>query len=56
MIQAMICGLVPTSGAGTSMLGFISGLMSVAKRRVSRSSSVRDSVAGSTITPPFAPP
>ena len=39
MIQAMVWALVLTSGAGMSRSGPMSGLISVAKRRVSRSSS-----------------
>ena len=56
MIQAMICGFVPRSGAGMSLSGPISIAISVAYRRVRCSSSVADSVLGSQMTPPLAPP
>ena len=39
MIQAIVCALVPTSGAGMSISGPITPWSSVAKRRVTRSSS-----------------
>jgi hypothetical protein len=56
MIQAMVCALVLTSGAGMSRSGPMSGLISVVKRRVSPSTSRIESFLGSTTTPPFAPP
>ena len=56
MIQDMIRASVFTSGAGTSRSAPSSDAMSKAYRRVSRSSSPSDSEAGSTTTPPFAPP
>lgn len=56
MNQAMVCSSVPTSGAGMSFSGPTIGISSLAYRRVSRSSSCRDSTCGSTATPPLAPP
>ena len=56
MIQAMTWAFVPMSGAGMSVSGPMSGWSSVAKRRVTRWSSLTDSSRGSTVTPPFAPP
>ena len=56
MIQAIVCAFVFTSGAGMSRSGPMSGLISVAKRRVSPSSSRWESFLGSTITPPLPPP
>ena len=56
MIQAITWGLVPTSGAGMSLSGLISIVISVAYRRVRCSSSSCDSSLGLTTTPPFAPP
>ena len=56
MIHAMICGFVPTSGAGMSPSGLIRMPISVAYRRVRCSSSSLDSPLGFTTTPPLAPP
>jgi len=56
MIQAMVCALVFTSGAGMSRSGPMMMLISVANRRVSPSSSRRESFFGSTMTPPLPPP
>ena len=56
MIQAIIWALVLTSGAGMSRSGPIRTSISVAKRRVSPSSSFWQSCFGSTITPPLPPP
>ena len=56
MIHAIVCGLVPMSGAGTSFSGPIRSMISAVYRRVILSSSPRVSVEGSQITPPFAPP
>ena len=56
MIQAMVCSSVPRSGAITSMRGPMMLSSSSVKRRVSRSSSPRDSWAGSQAMPPLAPP
>ena len=56
MIQAMVCALVFTSGAGMSRSGPMSGLISVVKRRVRPSTSRMLSFLGSTTTPPLAPP
>ena len=56
MIHAMIRSSVPTSGAGTSLSGPMNGRISLAYRRVSRSSSPVDIVEGSSFTPPLAPP
>ena len=56
MIQAMVCALVFTSGAGMSRSGPMSGLISVVKRRVRPSTSRMLSFLGSTMTPPLAPP
>jgi hypothetical protein len=56
IIQAMVCSSVPTSGAGMSRSGPMIGMISDAYRRVTRSSSLRDSDLGSTATPPLAPP
>ena len=55
-IQAITRESVPTSGAGMSLSGPISLMISLVKRRVIRSSSRRESIFGSTTTPPFAPP
>ena len=55
-IHAITCAFVPTSGAGMSFSGPISLMISVVKRRVSRSSSPGESCFGSHTTPPFAPP
>ena len=46
MIQAMIWALVFTSGAGMSRLGADDALISVVKRRVSRSSSLMRELLG----------
>ena len=56
MIQAITWALVPTSGAGMSESGPITGSISVAKRRVRPSSSLPLIAPGSQATPPFAPP
>ena len=56
MIQAMIWALVLTSGAGMSRCGPMMSWICCTKRRVRRSSSRADSVAGSTAMPPLAPP
>ena len=56
MIHAIISGVVLTSGAGMSLSGPMTTMISVAYRRVRRSSSPLLSVFGSTMTPPFAPP
>ena len=56
MSQAITLASVFTSGAGMSRSGPSIEAMPSAYRRVSRSSSVTDSVLGSTWTPPFAPP
>ncbi len=56
IIQAITSALVLTSGAGMSESGPISMLISLAKRRLSRSSSRWLSSRGSTTTPPLAPP
>ena len=56
MIQAITCGLVPTSGAGMSLSGLISREISVAYRRVRCSSSSCESSFGLQTTPPLAPP
>jgi hypothetical protein len=55
-IQAMTLGSVPTSGAGMSFSGPISLMISLVKRRVSFSISIRDNFFGSQTTPPLAPP
>jgi hypothetical protein len=52
MIQAMVWAFVLTSGAGMSRSGPMSGLISVANRRVRPSSSRVDSRFGSTMTQP----
>ncbi len=54
--HAMVCSLVPTSGAGTSRSGPSQLESSAVYRRVSRSCSPRDILFGSQMTPPFAPP
>ena len=56
IIQAMIRSSVFTSGAGMSRSGPMKGRISLAYRRVSRSSSLSDRRLGSRRTPPFAPP
>ena len=56
MIHAMVWGLVPMSGAGTSFSGPIWSMISAVYRRVIRSSSPRERLAGSQMTPPLAPP
>ena len=45
IIQAMVCSLVPMSGAGMSRSGPMIGASSAVKRRVIRSNSPRDSFA-----------
>src|SRR5438874_8641667 len=52
----MVCASVYMSGAGMSCAGPMSGRISLAKRRVMRSSSLLDMRFGSQITPPLAPP
>ena len=54
--HAMTFASVLTSGAGTSRSGPIIEAMPIAYLRVRRSSSLVESVIGSTWTPPFAPP
>ncbi len=56
MIQAMVWAFVLTSGAGMSFSGPMRTLISVVKRRVSRSISRLLSCFGSTTTPPLPPP
>ena len=56
MNQAMIWGVVLTSGAGMSRSGPTSTEISVKKRRLSASSSFIESFLGSTTTPPLPPP
>ena len=56
IIQAMLWGVVLTSGAGMSRSGPMSTLISVVNRRVSASSSFMESFLGSTMTPPLPPP
>ena len=56
MSQAITCSLVPRSGAGMSISGPITLMISIVKRLVTRCSSARESSIGSTRTPPFAPP
>ena len=56
MIQAIVWALVPTSGAGMSESGPMIPSSSVAKRRVSASSSFVLIALGSQVTPPLAPP
>ena len=56
IIQAIVCSFVAMSGAGMSSWGPMNGRSSEVNRRVSRSSSPRDSSRGLQRTPPFAPP
>ena len=56
MIQAMIWGLVLTSGAGMSFSRPTMMEISVAYRRVRFSNSPRLMRCGSQMTPPLAPP
>ena len=56
IIQAIVCSFVAMSGAGMSSLGPMIGRSSDVKRRVRRSSSLRERLRGSHRTPPFAPP
>ncbi len=56
MIQAIVCPLVLTSGAGMSRSWPIRIEISVANRRVMCSSSLSDSSVGLTMIPPLAPP
>src|SRR5580704_15457838 len=56
MIQAMVCSLVFTSGAGTSFSGPMNSMISEVYRRVMRSSSPRLMALGSQMTPPLAQP
>ena len=56
MTHAITCSLVLTSGAGTSFSGPIASMISAMYRRVSASSSRRDILLGSQMTPPLAPP
>ena len=55
-IHAMVSPFVFTSGAGMSTSGPISFTISLAKRRVIRSSSPFDIDFGSQAMPPLAPP
>ena len=56
MNQAMIWGVVLTSGAGMSRSGPMRTEISVKNRRLRPSSSRWDSFLGSTLTPPLPPP
>jgi len=56
MTHAIVCESVPTSGAGTSRSGPKTSMSSAVYRRVILSSSPRDSLRGSQITPPLPPP
>ena len=56
MIHAIICSVVPMSGAGTSVCGPMKGSSSDVNRRVNTSSSRWLIARGSQATPPFAPP
>ena len=56
IIHAIVCSFVAMSGAGMSSCGPMIGSSSLVKRRVSRSSSPRESERGSHRIPPFAPP
>ena len=56
MNQAMIWGVVLTSGAGMSRSGPMRTSISVKNRRLRPSSSFCDSFLGSTMTPPLPPP
>ena len=55
-IQSMVCELVLTSGAGMSTCGPITRQMRSVYERVRASSSVLESVLGSTVIPPLPPP
>ena len=56
MIHAMTRSLVLTSGAGMSDSGPSTLINAAVYLRVTRSSSVSESLVGSHTTPPFAPP
>ncbi len=56
MNQAMIWGVVLTSGAGMSRSGPMRIEISVKYRRLRPSSSFLESFLGSTVTPPLPPP
>ncbi len=56
MNQAMIWGVVLTSGAGMSRSGPMRTEISVKYRRLRPSSSFLESFLGSTQTPPLPPP
>jgi hypothetical protein len=56
MIQAMICGVVYTSGAGMSFSGPMMARMALAYRRDRRSSSPSERFFGLQVTPPLPPP
>ena len=56
IIQAIVCSFVAMSGAGMSICGPITSTSSEVKRRVRRSTSVRESSCTSQRMPPFAPP
>ena len=56
MIHAIIWGFVLISGAGISISGPITLIISAVNLRVNLSSSLFESLLGSTHTPPFAPP
>ena len=56
MIQAITCASVPMSGAGMSLCGPIMSWIFSMNLRVSRSSSPRESLLGSQLIPPLAPP
>ena len=56
MIQAITWASVPMSGAGMSLSGPIKSWICSTNLRVSRSSSPRESLFGSQLIPPLAPP
>ena len=56
MNHAITCSFVPMSGPMMSVCGPTNGIISCMYRRETASSSFRDNFAGSTATPPFAPP
>ncbi|OIQ79694.1 hypothetical protein GALL_385660 [mine drainage metagenome] len=56
MTQAIVCSLVPMSGARMSRSGPIIGMISLVYRRVTRSSSRFENSRGSIAIPPLAPP
>jgi len=57
MNQAMTCSFVAHVRAhNVGGVAPTNGIISCMYRRETRSSSVRDNLAGSTVTPPFAPP